>query len=213
MSKQRVIDISMTLKEPMRGYKKTMAKTIEKNGWNASTLEIYSHSGTHMDAPLHFDVNETSIDQIDVERFICQCHIIRIAPAQPAELITIKHLGDQASQIKQGEGVIFHTGWSKYHEDIDMYRNSLPRISEELATWFALQNINLVGVEPPSIADVNNLNELRTVHQILLEADILIVEGICNLEAVSLDYVTLMAIPLKIFNGDGAPVRALIIEN
>jgi arylformamidase len=73
--------------------------------------------------------------------------------------------------------------------------------------------VNLIGVEPPSIADVNKLEELQTVHRILLEGDVLIVEGLCNLEAVSKDYVQFLALPLKIGQGDGAPVRAIIIED
>ncbi|MFC2080053.1 cyclase family protein [Bacteroidota bacterium] len=213
MKEQRIIDITMSLKEPMRGFSKSVAKTIAKDGWNASNLEIYSHAGTHMDAPLHFDVSETTIDQIDVERFICQCHIIRLKDVQPSELITIDHIGDCADLIKPGEGVLFHTGWSKHHENMEIYRNQLPRISSDLAKWLAQRKINLIGVEPPSIADINNMEELRNVHQILLEANILILEGICNLEEVKQDYVTLMAMPLKIYKGDGAPVRALILEN
>jgi arylformamidase len=212
MSKQRIIDVSMTLQEPMRGYGKSVAKTIEKDGWNASTLEIYSHAGTHMDAPLHFDVNENGIDDIAADRFICQCHILRLAPADSKMLITIDNLGSIRDHIKPGEGIIFHTGWSKFKDDPSIYRDKLPRISQELAQWISDQKVNIVGVEPPSIADVNNLDELQTVHRILLEGDVLILEGLCNLEAVKKDYVKLIALPLKIGQGDGAPVRALIIE-
>jgi kynurenine formamidase len=74
------------------------------------------------------------------------------------------------------------------------------------------KRINIVGVEPPSIADVNNIQELQTIHRILMEGDVLILEGLCNLERVILDYVELLALPLKIGQGDGAPVRALIVE-
>jgi arylformamidase len=60
----------MTLREPMRGFKKGVAKTIGRDGWNASTLEIYSHAGTHMDAPLHFEAGKETIDTIQVERLV-----------------------------------------------------------------------------------------------------------------------------------------------
>lgn len=202
----------MTLQEPMRGFQKSPAKTIAADGWNASTLEIYSHAGTHMDAPLHFDVGLTTIDEIPPKRFICNCHIVRLPKIAKGELITPSHLGAVADRVKAGEGLIFHTGWSRYYKEPDIYRDQLPRISEELARWMVEKRINIVGVEPPSIADVNNIQELQTVHRILMEGDVLILEGLCNLERVILDYVELLALPLKIGQGDGAPVRALIVE-
>jgi len=212
MEPKRIVDISLTLQEPMRGFQKSSAKTIDADGWNASTLEIYSHAGTHMDAPLHFDVGLTTIDELDPKRFICNCHIVRLSKVRKRELITTSHLGEVADRVKAGEGLIFHTGWSRYYKEPDIYRDQLPRISEELARWMVEKRINIVGVEPPSIADVNNIQELQTIHRILMEGDVLILEGLCNLERVILDYVELLALPLKIGQGDGAPVRALIVE-
>lgn len=185
---------------------------MEKDGWNATELKIYSHAGTHMDAPVHFDINSKTIDQIPAERFLCDCHIVRIPDIEPGGLLTPDCLGDVSGIIKKGQAVIFNTGWSRYHDDPEMYRNKLPRISKELAEWLAMKQVNLVGVEPPSVADVNKTQELREIHRILLEADILILEGLTNLESVKTDFVKLIALPLKIEGGDGAPVRAIIIE-
>ena len=213
MAGRRITDISMTLQEPMRGFRKSVAKTLQQDGWNASTLEIYSHAGTHMDAPLHFEAGETTIDTIPAERLVCMCHIVRIQECAPGMLLTIEHLGPVAQSIQPGEGLIFHTGWSQFAGDPGMYRDQLPRISEQLARWMVAEKINIVGVEPPSVADVNNLEELQSVHRILMEGNVLILEGVCNLENVRVDHVQLVALPLKISGGDGAPVRAVVIES
>ena len=212
MSERRVIDVSATLREPMRGFRKTVAKTVGRDGWNASTLEIYSHAGTHLDAPLHFDINTSSIDKIPVERLICDCHMVRIDPCKPALMITMEHLGPVAELILPGEGILFHTGWSRYMENASIYRDRLPRISKDLAKWMVRKKVNLVGVEPPSVADVNNLEELTEIHRILMEGDVLILEGLCNLDEVRKNKVQLIALPLKIGGGDGAPARAVIVE-
>lgn len=212
MKERRIIDISLPLRDSMRGFRKSVARTMEEDGWNASTLEIYSHAGTHMDAPLHFNVNMTSIDKFPVERLVCPCHIIRLSPVKPKLLITEESLGEATAKAKPGDGIIFHTGWSQYVNDSSSYRDQLPRISTSLARWMVSRGINLVGVEPPSIADVNNLEELQEVHRILMEGDVIILEGICNLEMVRNNLVELVALPLKIEGGDGAPVRAVIIE-
>lgn len=202
----------MSYNDSMPGFSKLVARSMAEDGWNASDLHIYSHAGTHMDAPAHFDINPTTIDEIPPHRFISDCHIIKVPDSTESQILGLDVLGEKANRIKEMESVIFQTGWSKYYKNKTVYRNKLPRIGAELASWLAKRRVNLVGVEPPSVADVNNLEEIQLIHRILLEANILILEGITNLEAIQKEYVKLLAFPLKIYQGDGAPVRALIIE-
>ncbi len=212
MTEKRIIDISMTLQEPMRGFSRKVAREMERDGWNASTLEIYSHAGTHMDAPLHFEVNNGSIDQVPVQRLVCDCHVLKVLPCERSRLITVNDLSGLFERIRPGEGLIIRTDWSKWKDNPEIYRDQLPRIGEDFARWMSDHKINLVGVEPPSVADVNNLEELQRIHRILLEGDILILEGLCNLDQITADKVQLVALPLKIGGGDGAPVRAIVIQ-
>ncbi len=209
---RRVIDLSHTYEEGFPGFMQEQAKKLGTDGWNATTLHIYSHSGTHMDAPVHVEINNTGIDRIPVERFVCNCHIIRLSGIQPGQLITPEMLGDIRSSVREGEGIILNTGWSRYIHDKEMFRNRLPRISRELALWLKDRKVNLVGVEPPSVADVNNRSELYDIHCILLGAGILIIEGLTNLESIEQNTITLIVLPLKIKDGDGSPVRAIAIE-
>ena len=213
MKTPRIIDITLSLGEPIKGFEKRVSRAIETDGWNASELTIYSHAGTHMDAPVHFGVSKKTIDHFPVERFMCNCHIIRLDGIKPSSLIGPEVIRKIENKIKEGEGIIFHTGWSRRIDDPETYRNLLPRLSEELVLLMVSKKINLVGVEPPSVANVNDIKELQNIHRILFEADIIILEGLCNLDQVRKDYVKLIALPMKIRDGDGAPVRAIIIEN
>jgi arylformamidase len=70
----------------------------------------------------------------------------------------------------------------------------------------------MLAVEPPSVADVNNLAEVTLIHKILLGGNIIIVEGICNTEDITKEIVQLIALPLKILKGDGAPARVIAIQ-
>ena len=212
MASSRVIDLTHSLDERVPGFEKSTAKTVDNDGWNASTLSIYSHAGTHMDAPLHFDVSEQSIDDIPVSQFMAEGILVKIKDAAPGMEIGIEHLGRFADQNLNGKAILFHTGWSKYLGDIDMFRNHLPRIGRALASFLVEKGVQIVGVEPPSVADVNNIEELTEVHRILLRGDIIIVEGLKSLEELSGDPFMFMALPLKIGSGDGAPVRAIAIE-
>jgi kynurenine formamidase len=74
------------------------------------------------------------------------------------------------------------------------------------------KGINMLAVEPPSVADVMDMEEVTKIHEILLGGDIIIVEGLTNLEALSREKVKIVALPLKIKDGDGAPARVIAIE-
>ena len=83
-----------------------------------------------------------------------------------------------------------------------------PRISEEFALWCVEEKVAVLGVEPPSVADVTNLPDVTRIHEILLGGGVTIVEGLTNLEALPDHPVILGAMPLKIQRGDGCPCRA-----
>lgn len=187
------------------------ACTVAKDEWNATMLHLYSHAGTHMDAPTHFGVGEKSIDRIEPDRFMGPAWIAEIAGVESKNLIEIKDLGATADKVQAGESLILKTGWSQYVDE-PKYRDELPRVSVELAQWCVERKINILGVEPPSVADVHNLKEVTLVHRTLLEGNVLVVEGLTNLESVQQEMITLMVFPLKIAGGDGSPVRAVAIE-
>ncbi len=208
----RIIDLTQTLKAGIRGFSAEPAKSIEKDGWNALTLHIYSHSATHVDAQPHFNAGNKGIDQMPVEDFIADCWVIDLTGIAPKTSITVSHLGPVAEKLKPQEGLLLKTGWAKHILDMEVYRNGLPRLSEELVMWCIEKGVKLIGVEPPSVADVTHMEELTHIHQLLLKAGITIVEGLVNLEKIQTEKVQFFALPLKIENGDGAPCRAIAIE-
>lgn len=205
------IDVTLTYEPGMRGVQFEPARILEKDGWNAKTLHLYSHAGTHMDAPYHFEVNYGTIDKIPAERFFTMCHVINLTGIQPKTEIKISDLGDVQNILQKGEGLIFKTGWSKFVNE-PKYRDKLPGISKELAEWCVEKEVATIGVEPPSVVDINNMALLTEIHQILLGGDVIIVEGLANLDKISKSKVQLIALPLKIKDGDGSPCRAIVIE-
>jgi len=126
-------------------------------------------------------------------------------------LITVEHLAPYADRIGPGTRLLLKTGWSA-HVDLPDYRTHFPRVSLPLARWLAEWKIALLGVEPPAVADVNDAEELMAVHRTLLGAEIVIVEGLAHLDALTQEEVTFIALPLKLEGGDGSPVRAIAVE-
>lgn len=206
-----IVDLTLTYTDEINGFSKDAAKTIENDGWNASTLTFYSHCGTHMDAPIHFDVKDETIDQIPVADFVGRAWVIDATHVGAKGLIMPEDIPDEIKrQYVAGDSLIFKTGWSQFVNQ-PKYRDELPRISEDLAHWCIRSEVKMIGVEPPSVADVNNIEEVTKIHQILLEG-VVIIEGLTNLERLKSNCVELIALPLKIGRGDGAPARVIAIE-
>ncbi|MDB4618305.1 cyclase family protein [Akkermansiaceae bacterium] len=198
-----LIDLTLTLKPGMRGVDWEPAKTLEDDGWNARTLHLYSHSGTHMDAPHHFGCAEKFIDETPLETCLTRAHIVRYRDTKPDQLLEAPDL-----DIQPGESLLLHTGWSTHVDDDEIYRLKLPRVSEVFAHWCVEKKIAILGVEPPSVADVTNLSEVTKIHEILLGGGVTIVEGLTNLDQLPDGPVLFGAMPLKVLGGDGAPCRA-----
>ncbi len=208
----RVVDLTLTLRPGMRGVELEPFHTLDVDGWNTRKLHLYSHCGTHMDAPVHFGAGDGAIDGIPLERCVGPAWVVDLTGITPRALISVAHLGRLAAKVRPDDGLLLKTGWSAHVDRAEYYRNELPRISRELADWCVERRIRVIGVETPSVADVNNKQEVTEIHQILMRQSILIVEGLTNLDALREDRVLFCAAPLKIEQGDGAPCRAFAVE-
>jgi arylformamidase len=208
----RIIDLTLTVSPRLRGVQFEPCHIYERDGYNTRTLHLYSHSGTHMDAPLHFAAGDGTIDRLPLTHCLLPAWVADIGHLPPKALISVADLGAVANRLQPGEGLLLKSGWSRHIDEPQYYRDHFPRISQELARWCIDRRVRLLGVEPPSVADVNDKAELTLIHKLLLGAEIVIVEGLTNLDALSHDRVLFCAAPLKIEAGDGSPCRAFAIE-
>lgn len=208
----KIVDLTLQLRESMRGVQYESKYTVQENGWNARTLHLYSHCGTHMDAPIHFDAGEQTIDQIPLDDCIGRAWLIKLDDIAPKTPITVDHLGGHAESVQAGDAILLRTLWSRHIDDADYYRDHFPPVSVELAKWMVGRQVRMLGVEPPSVGDVNDLPAVTEVHKILLGGNVIIVEGLVNLDQLTGPSCVFGALPLKIDGGDGAPCRAFAID-
>lgn len=207
-----IIDLTLTLKDGMRGVDFDTKYTVAKNGWNAKTLHLYSHCGTHMDSPMHFEAGAQTIDQIPLADCIGKAWLIDLDDLPPQTPITVSHLGEAAEHVVAGDAILLRTLWSRHVDEPEYYRDNFPPISRELAEWFVAKEVRMVGVESPSVADVNDLAAVTEIHHILLGGNVIIVEGLTNLDQLAGPTCLFGALPLKIDGGDGAPCRAFAVD-
>jgi kynurenine formamidase len=208
---QRIVDLSLTLCDGMHGVELHPQSTFPKQGVNTTNLHLFSHAGTHMDAPAHFLGDARTLDQVDLVKCLGPALIVDLSHKTPNSFITVDDLAPYAASIGHGTRLLLRTDWDT-HADKPDYRTSFPRIALELAEWLARRGIWLLGIETPAVASLQDREELVTVHRALLSAEIVIVESLANLRSLEGDSVYFVGLPLKIEGCDGSPIRAIAIE-
>jgi kynurenine formamidase len=210
---RRIIDLTLTLYDGIRGLDTQPKTTLAQMGCNTTTLHLYSHAGTHMDAPLHFVDGGDAIDTVDLAVCIGPALVVDITHVEPNGIIEVVDLGASADAIEPASRVLLRSDWS-HHAKMEDYRTHMPRISAALAHWLVHRRVALIGVETPSVASLRKGigAELTEVHQILLKGGVVIVESLTKLDQLRQETVELTVLPLKILGCDGSPVRAVAVE-
>jgi arylformamidase len=172
---------------------------------NVSHLSLSAHTGTHVDAPYHFLQEGVTLDQVPLERFVGPAVVVEIPGVN---LITAKDLEDfgiaagaERVLIKTRNSELWARGETRFQTDF-------VALSPDAAQFLVDSGVKLVGIDYLSVAP---FKQSRPTHEILLGAKIVILEGV-DLSAVSPGHYTLYCLPLKLDGADGAPARALLME-
>jgi kynurenine formamidase len=195
---------------------------------NFSTAE---HGGTHIDAPIHFAKNGLTVEEIPLETLIGPA--IKIDVSEKAlqnrdYLIGIDDLllweTNENIEIPAGSIVLLETGYSKFYPDHIKYMGTdqrgedaisllhFPGLSEEAATWLTQKrSIKAIGIDTPSIDYGQSI--LFKAHVVLLSNNIPAFENLTNLDQVPTKNFQVIALPMKIKGGSGAPLRAIALVN
>jgi kynurenine formamidase len=205
----QIVDLTLTHYHGMRGVEIHPNTSTAVEGYNTTNLRLDSHAGTHMDAPRHFLDDGRTIDRLDLHKCVGRARVIDLSHKEPNSLMTVADLAPWTEQIGPGSRLLLRTDWD-LHAQQDDYRTSFPRISPQLAAWLVQRGVWLIGLEMPSVASLQDKEELTLVHQTLLRGEVVIVECLANLRLLPPE-VTFIALPLKIQAGDGSPIRAIAL--
>jgi arylformamidase len=170
-----------------------------------SKMTLGVHTGTHMDAPLHFIPHARSIDQIPLDATVGPARVIAISnpkSIQRADLIP--------HSIAPGERILFRTLNSDRAWKTDQFQEDFVFISQDAARYLAERAIRAVGVDYLSVGGFRQ--DGPETHHALLAAGIWIIEGL-NLSAVQPGNYELVCLPLKLIGSEGAPARAILRTN
>lgn len=169
---------------------------------NVSKLSLGAHTGTHMDAPVHFLPAGKSIDTMPLTATIGLARVIQI---QDSESIKSDEL--RSYQIQRGERILFKTRNSIRCWQTDDFVKDFVYISHEAAQYLAAQQVQTIGVDYLSVGGF--FKDGVETHHALLSANIWLIEGL-NLSSVEPGTYELICLPLRITGCDGAPARAIL---
>jgi arylformamidase len=169
---------------------------------NVSVMSLGAHTGTHLDAPLHFFKNGKSLDKLPLEATIGPARVVEI---KDREMVRPDEL--RAHNLRRGERILFKTRNSSRCWKTDAFVENFVYISREAAQYLVDRGIRTIGVDYLSVGGFHR-DGLET-HRILLGAEVWIIEGI-NLSKVKPGGYELVCLPLKVLGSDGAPARALL---
>jgi arylformamidase len=179
--------------------------TISAQGYNVLNLCMGTHSGTHIDAPLHLIDNSISADEIQLEKFLGKAVFIEVLKNEN-EGVYLEDL--KSFDLGGADILIVRTGWevNKYK---DNYFKNFPYFSADCADYIISKKIKAIGTDMPS---VDGPEQNAAFHKKILSKGIPIIEGLVNLKQVVGKKMMFCAFPLKIEDSDGSPVRAVAFE-
>lgn len=172
---------------------------------NVSHLSLGAHTGTHVDAPYHFIPEGVTLDHVPLERWVGKALVVEINGVK-----TITAAQVAAAGLPEGvERVLFKTDngtiWARPQQ---AFEPGFVALSPDAAQFLVDRGVGLVGIDYLSIAP---FKQSRPTHEILLSAGMVILEGV-DLRAVAPGWYTLYCLPLKLVGVDGAPARAILVD-
>lgn len=179
-------------------------------------VEMHAGIGTHMDVPAHCIPGGITIEDITLKQLITSCIVIDASyNAHEKYSVTcddIHGFEKKYGTIFKDTFVIVHTGWGRFWNQSEKYRNNLifPSISKEAAQLLLERNIIGLGIDTLS---PDREEDGFPVHQLLLNAGKYIIENVANSNKLPPIGASIIALPIKIKDGTEAPIRLIGVKN
>ena len=208
-----IYDISLTISQNLPTWPGDPKPEIEKIDSmdlgahnNVSRISAGVHLGTHVDAPYHFLNDGRTVEQLPLDVLTGPCYVMQLPDGVEAITAEVLERTEITSEMKR---ILFGTRnshlWAKGESN---FQTDFVAITEDGAEWLVERGVQLVGVDYLSVAPYG---DSVPTHTVLLKAGVVLVEGL-NLSNVMRGFYDLYCLPLKIAGCDGAPARAILIQ-
>lgn len=197
--------------------------------YSANNFATAEHGGTHIDAPIHFSKTGQTVEEIPLKNLMgnaIKVDVSKRAMKDPDYLVSVDDFKEwenkEGMQIPDGSIIILETGFSRFYPDKLKYMGTdkrgedavkelhFPGLSPEAAQWLVdHRNIHAIGIDTPSI-DYGQSQYFKS-HVILLSKNIPAFENVANVNQLPSKGFQIIAMPMKIKDGTGSPLRIVAI--
>jgi kynurenine formamidase len=222
----RLVDLTQplgpmtTLWPGSTAFAATVVADYDTGGGYARELAVPEHAGTHLDAPAHFSPHGARVDALPLELLVRPAVKLDVRPwvredaGATITAFALLELEERDGLIPAGSAVLVHTGWDAYVADPERYLGqasapSFPGLAGDAGELLVERGAVGVGIDTLSV-DPGASTDLA-VHNITLPAGLWQLEGLVGLERVPARGAWLVAAPLLLVDGSGAPARVFAI--
>jgi len=169
-----------------------------------SMIEIISHTGTHIDSPLHFIPGGSTISDMPLDATIGPARVIEIKDQEKIKVPELKQ-----HNIKKGERLLFKTRNSPKTYESEKFEEDYVYFDVAAAEYLVEKGVRLVGLDCITIGHFKEPDSLNKTHITFLQAGVYILEN-CALGHVPPGEYELLCLPLLMYHGDAGPSRAIL---
>lgn len=217
---RRIIDLTMPIHEGMQTFPAHWHPFVEISQLGRHGIEqretrkitLGTHTGTHIDAPRHFIPSGMTVDQIALTQINGRATLLDLSKTQAHTAVDWREL-EIAAHGRSVERVLLRFDWSSKLGTMAYYSDQ-PYLTEAAAQWLVDHGCKLIGLDvamPDNPKNGRGCNLDSPNHKILLGAGVIILEYLVNLAAIDEPEFDVVVAPLKILDGDGAPVRCFAV--
>jgi arylformamidase len=209
----KIYDVSLLISKDLPiwpgdpGISMTLASSLNHgDDANVTRLEMGVHTGTHIDAPIHFEPEGMSIDELSMDTLIGSCRVFDLSGI-------VENIGPDILKSLDFNGatrVLFKTRNSAWWASEETkFQKDFVYITEGGAKFMIDNGVKLVGIDYLSVEKFGSSD--YSTHHLLLGNQVVIVEGL-NLSGISSGEYELIALPLRLKGSDGSPARVILKE-
>lgn len=189
--------------------------TYDEVNWQGSSVCMFCHYGTHVDAPNHFIKDGASIDQVPLQSLMGPAAVIDLSDHGENCPIHGDTLEDRGKHVRRGDIAILRTDWSDKHWGTETFWTSGPYLESNGADWLVERGVKAVVYDFSEEYVVRNpgfRGEDCPIHHKILGNDIYNIEYVRGLGKISAPRAAIIAMPLKLVGLDGSPSRVIALE-
>jgi arylformamidase len=178
----------------------TVGRTLSQDrgdAANVTELHLSAHTGTHVDAPLHFTTGAGDTTTLDLGQLMGPARVVAIQDPKSISLAEVQQL-----EIKPGDRLLFKTRISSSEWSTEPFKPDFVALDGDAARHLRDAGVVTVGVDYLSVGKAD-------AHHALLDAGICVIEGLA-LQHIEPGEYELLCLPLLIVGSDGAPARVLL---